>query len=152
MIKLKCLIITVISLSSFNASAANNEYCNNKYNYCLTYPDVLIPQAEPDAHDGQKFLSKDKLSELSVWASYKLFPEDTIKTQYKYYEKSNITYKLIKNDYFIISGFENGKIFYQKTSLNKETFTSYRLLYPKSKKNEFNKIIKNLKVKLVQNN
>ncbi len=60
----KHTIILILAIAfGFTANAQNNIkykiYCNSKYQFCADYPDgILFPQGEPDAHDGQVFLSK----------------------------------------------------------------------------------------------
>ena len=47
-------------------------YCNMRYDYCVDYPDFLIPQGEATNQDGQRFLSEDGMNQMMVFYSYKM--------------------------------------------------------------------------------
>ncbi|CAM3774653.1 hypothetical protein FLGE108171_14595 [Flavobacterium gelidilacus] len=94
------------------------KYCNVRYDFCIDYPKNFISQGESYNGDGQVFISKDKKAQISTFGSMSLV--DVTPTIKHVFDMSNndkrITYKVLKKDYFIVSGFnENGDIFYQKT-------------------------------------
>ncbi len=47
-------------------------YCNERYDYCVDYPEFLIPQGESTSQDGQIFISEDKESQMMVFYEYKI--------------------------------------------------------------------------------
>ena len=47
-------------------------YCNERYDYCVDYPEFLIPQGESTSQDGQIFVSEDKGSQMMVFYEYKI--------------------------------------------------------------------------------
>jgi hypothetical protein len=53
-----------------------------------------------------------------------------------------VTYKVLRNDWFVVSGTENGRgrIFYQKTMLRDSTFKTFRIEYDKNEKQTFDSI------------
>jgi hypothetical protein len=121
-------------------------YKNSKYEYSICYPkDIFVPQGESDAGDGQVFLSKDG-SELRVYASYNVLDE-TISEDFQRTtseDKDNITYKLIKHDWYVVSGNDHDKVFYQKTLLNGDEFISFRITYASLLANIYGDIINHL--------
>ncbi|MEN9847554.1 MAG: hypothetical protein RL368_294 [Pseudomonadota bacterium] len=58
--------------------------------------------------------------------------------------KKVIIYKFLKNNWFILSGFIAGRIFYQKTLLNSGQFKSFYFEYPESQKARYEPLIKGL--------
>lgn len=127
-------------------------YHNTKFNYSITYPkDVLYPQGESDNGDGQKFLSKNADASLTVYGSNNVLEQSL---EDLYLEESRggtydnpkkvVTYKVLKNNWFVISGYNSGKIFYQKTILNKNQFKSFYFEYSESKKKIYDPVTKQI--------
>jgi hypothetical protein len=56
--------------------------------------------------------------------------------------KKVVTYKRLKNNWFIVFGFIAGRIFYQKTLLNAGQFKTFYFEYPESQKAHYNPLIK----------
>src|SRR5258708_31360638 len=68
------LVVLVILALAFPVRAAQHTYRtyhNARFDFSISYPtDVLIPQGEPENHDGQKFRSRDGRAEMLVYGSY----------------------------------------------------------------------------------
>lgn len=122
-------------------------YHNARFDYSISYPaDLLVPQGESVNGDGQRFLSKDGQTVLLVYGAYNsldqtlrnVFEEESGRST----EHSNrvVTYKVLRNDWFVVSGTENGRIFYQKTMLRNSTFKTFRIEYDKNEKQTFDSI------------
>lgn len=101
-------------------------YYNPRFGYSIAYPkDILYPQGESDNGDGQKFLSKDADASLIVYGSNNalnqsledLYLEESRGGTYENPTKV-VTYQVLKNNWFVVSGYNSGKVFYQKTILN----------------------------------
>lgn len=50
-------------------SALAGQYCNARFNYCISYPDQLRPQPESDNGDGRHFTLKNSSSSIAVYAA-----------------------------------------------------------------------------------
>ncbi len=149
------LLIFIIGLSITVFAGDVNKYANyhnQRFNYSIAYPkDILYPQGESDDGDGQKFLSKDADASLIIYGSNNVLNQSL---QDLYLEESRggthdnpkkvVTYKVLKNNWFVISGYNSGKIFYQKTILNKDQFKSFYFEYPASKKKIYDPITKHI--------
>lgn len=118
-----------------NVRTGFNKYCNSRYDYCIDYPILLIPQDESHNGDGRKFVSDDLKTEMTIFASN--YPNSLKSYLSISSENKNITYKVVKNNWYVISGYENGLIFYQKTVFNNGIFKTFHLTYPKSIKKDF---------------
>jgi len=116
-------------------------YDNSKYNYSINYPEFLIGEGEADAGDGQKFFSPDKSIKLIVWAQYDVLNEGLNGAMKYAKEKRTVTYKVVKDNFFVLSGFEGNDIFYRKTILSKDkgTLLTFEFIYPKTKAETCNK-------------
>ena len=94
-------------------------YTNHKYGYLVAWPvQYLTPMPESDAGDGRVFVSTDGKSELIAWGEYSDVLEQTLAETYeRALEQSGeqVTYKHFEKDYFVISGYKDGRIFYHKT-------------------------------------
>lgn len=107
---------------SVDESNLYKEYCNDRYQFCIDYPSTFISQGESCNNDGQKFISKDKKTEITAFGG--LCIDDVNSTINELLEiatkDEKIIYKLVKEDFFIISYFDKkGNIVYNKTVLKK---------------------------------
>jgi hypothetical protein len=129
-----------VSLVLLNAQAPAADrhtwkvYANVRFQYSICYPqDLLVPQGEAENSDGQKFLAKDG-AKLLVFARNNALHE-TLKdaledTRSRLTGASGkVTYKVIRPDWFVVSG-ENGKsVFYAKSLYAHDQFKSLELTY-----------------------
>lgn len=123
-------------------------YCNNRFDYCIDYPkDTIYPQPESPNGDGRVFKNKNGDKVLTVygrWAMNTNGDDMTIKQQYEEDLQDNdnrtITYQKLGADYFVISGYQDKKIFYQKTILKKGAFCYAVLRYNESDKALYDKV------------
>lgn len=146
--KYKWLIINFLILIYCTPTYAQlnyETYCNSRFSYCIDYPTTLIPQGEAFNGDGQKFTSKDKKATLTVWGINDAL-DSGIKGSFEEYRKDKkITYKVLKNNWFIISGYTpKGNIFYQKTMLIDGVFKTFILEYDISEKATYDKVCQRL--------
>ncbi|MDD5273980.1 MAG: hypothetical protein PHU14_14845 [Methylovulum sp.] len=132
-------------------------YHNTRFAYSIAYPkEILFPQGEADNGDGQVFLSKATDASLRVYGSNydKNIPDDYPSLADAYREGSRggisenqtkvVTYKQLKNNWFVISGLINGKIFYQKTIYGKDKTLTLYLEYPKNQQKTYDAITKHI--------
>lgn len=127
-------------------------YHNSRFDYFISYPeDVLFPQGEADNGDGQKFLSKEADVELLAYGSNNALNQ-SLEDLYHHESRGGtgqdskrvVTYRVLKGNWFVFSGFNSGKVFYQKTILKNDQFKSFYFEYPESKKSIFEPILKNI--------
>ena len=55
-------------------------------------------------------------------------------------QTKKITYKVSRSNWFVISGYENENIFYEKTIFRNDEFMTFEIEYPKDQKSIFNPI------------
>lgn len=128
-------------------------YCNGRFGFCIDYPaNTLFPQGESANGDGQVFMSKNAETILSVYRDYRdnlnpkesydisqAFDEDTW-TDASNESKRVVTYKHLGKDYYVVSGYNDGKIFYQKTILTKDGLATALIEYSETEKDFYDKV------------
>jgi hypothetical protein len=145
-------ILTVLTLFVFGLPAAAAQhsyhtYHNARFDFSISYPaEVLIPQGESENHDGQKFRSRDGHAEMLVYGSHNALNQ-TLRQLYS--EETNpladhphrtVSYKTLKTNWFVVSGIEDGKVFYQKTILTKGIFKTFHIEYDERQKDLFDSL------------
>lgn len=111
------------------------DYVNTKYGYAVCFPaNLLVPQGESDAGDGQAFAGSDG-ARLLVYGGYDIEGSglaDRMKTEKAEIvgQSGSVTYEALKGTWFVISGTDGRGIFYRKTIGADERLASFQLTYP----------------------
>lgn len=136
-----CLVIGASAQSKFTT------YDNDRFNFSIEYPSDLLKMQEPPANnDGRTFLSRDKTVEMRVWGQYNAL-DRTLSEEYNEALAgygAGVTYKVLGDSSFVISGTAGSKIFYRKTMLRTggvEVFYTFTIEYPKAQKSKFNSVV-----------
>jgi hypothetical protein len=144
------LFLCIITTSMAQTNTMQT-YCNHSYNFCMSYPASLVePQPESPKGDGREFTAKQGGAKITTWGNEApsfavegvadFDPKEEVKKVYNQaMEGKKITYKVLKDSWFVISGTAaNGTIFYQKTMLKGVNFITVLLEYPESEKSTWN--------------
>src|SRR5574341_1362650 len=122
-------------VAKVSAQTGYRTYHNARFNYSISYPfKVLIPQGEAVNGDGQKFLSQDGRAEMLVYGSHnsldqtlrEVYEQETSRAEHP---DRTVTYRVLRAGWFVVSGVENGRVFYQKTMLREGVFKTFRIEY-----------------------
>ena len=141
----------LILISGGFTDRAMQEYCNDRFSFCIQYPENFTGEGESGNGDGQIFLSKDKEAEIRAYGELVLEEvKDNFSEEYaSAARRIDVSYKVVKPDWFVISGLDKeGRIVYRKTvkkkirymgSETEDTFVYQTLMitYPKAKQNLF---------------
>lgn len=130
------------------AGTTYNTYANARFGYSIAYPvGVLYPQGEADNGDGQKFLSRDGRATMLVYGGHQL---DTVSISDMYEAASKerslsgasrtVTMKVLKKDWFVISGYAGERVFYQKTMLRDGVIKTFIIEYDRSQRSLYDPI------------
>jgi hypothetical protein len=150
MSKLICLIVlyavVIASQTAFAVPPQNDykTYTNARFKYSISYPaDLLVPQGEADNGDGQVFKEKGQSSvEMRVYGGYNALNE-TLRSKYEKLVRawgSGVSYKVLRKDWFVVSGMVSGKIHYQKTMLRGDTFKTFEIEYDAVRGSTYNEV------------
>jgi hypothetical protein len=150
--KILVLFLTLVFSALAFGQTKYKAYSNTRFGYSILYPsDMLKPSKLKDAsNSGEIFYSKDKSVEMRVWgeynASFKTL-EEQFEDELQNFGK-NVTYKILLKNGFVISGFRNGKIFYQKTMRRKleeiDVLYTFIIEYKKTDRKKFDSIIQKI--------
>lgn len=119
-------------------------YMDEVLNFELKFPqDLLFKTAQ------NKFFTKDNQLIMSVWrknVSEGLDWNTEYMTVLDSFKDSQVTYKIRKNDFFVISGFRGSDVFYRKeinnTTDDGQGFLVFEMSFPKAEKAEWDPILK----------
>ena len=134
-------------------------YANPRFDFSVRFPkDLLTPQGESENGDGNTFLSEDQQTKLSAWGDF-LAASSSWKEEYqrqlRFYKDAQITYKVFKKSFFVISGYQGEKIFYYKellvTENGDEVILAFQMEYPKKDRGKWDGILKTCANSLKQN-
>jgi hypothetical protein len=122
-------------------------YYNSRFAFYISYPaNVFTPQGESDNGDGQRFVSKDGRAEMTASGINNALDE-TLADWYAEASRSTaehphrvVTYKTMKANWFVVSGHEGERLFYQKTMLKNNIFKTFRIEYDRALKSKYDPI------------
>jgi hypothetical protein len=106
-------------------------YTNDRFGFSVCYPsDLLRLEAAPDNNDGQTFVGSNG-AKIAAWGSWNA-TDQTLADSAREDEKSlgHVTYKAIREGFYVISGRKGDQIFYKRTALANGKFSAVQLTYP----------------------
>jgi hypothetical protein len=137
------------ALQAQTSAGPYRTYLNARFGYSIAYPYKLLkPQGEAENGDGQAFRSADGQVELLVYGSLnalgqKLSEVYAEEVANRSQEGSEVTYKVLRASYFVVSGrFAGNRIFYRKTFYKRaeDSFVSFSLEYPAKASMTYNSV------------
>jgi hypothetical protein len=155
---MRVLFFSVLGLTNYTLLAQQtnyNTYCNTRYVYCIDYPGFLYPQPEAYNGDGRIFTDKDGIEKLRVWGSKMLSidsngDEMNIQASFKYQLAESkktgklVSYSKLGKNFFVISGNDGKRIFYQKTIRLKDGYGTAMLTYKEAERTRYNILAKQI--------
>jgi len=115
----------------------------------VRYPeDLLNQQPPPQNNDGRSFVSPQGSINMAVSGSHNV-PQRSLNEVYQnqlqaYQETGRVTYKTQQDNWFVISGYQGGDVFYTKTFLYNNDILELRLNYDRSLQPEFDAIVSHI--------
>jgi hypothetical protein len=121
-------------------------YHNARFGYHIDYPADFRPQPEAGNGDGRRFVSPDGQAVLSTYASYNaldggLATDRRLARQGWQEKHATITLDQLTRTGYVLSGQVQGRIFYEKTVLKANTFTTFLWEYPAGRKAAMDAVI-----------
>jgi hypothetical protein len=124
-------------------------YTNVRFQYAVCYPeDLLVPQGESENSDGQKFLAADG-GQLIVYGHNNALDE-SLRNAFAAVgsrlagASGKVTYKVLKQDWFVVSGQSGATVFYAKALYSHGQFKSFELTYNSSAAAVYEPVIRRL--------
>lgn len=137
-------------------------YHNEHQNFYISYPKNIFVLKKPQSayHYGgeQSFVSKDGRASMFISGFYKADVSDSgwndvplkqLYTEALQQKGRNISYKALGKNWYVVSGMDNGKVFYEKIILASDKKINFIIRYPKSQEKIYNaiteKVVKSIK-------
>lgn len=119
-------------------------YYNDRFNFSVFYPGGLLnKQDAPQNNDGRTFVSPDRNIVMKVFGSYNVQDENIESLYNQQLNQTNreVTYKTLEDDFFVVSGYENNQVFYNKVMFDNNRMLNLNIDYNKSLQPEFDPIV-----------
>jgi Trypsin-like peptidase domain len=146
--------VSFITLVICTSTLFANEWmqvCNKRFGTCAEIPSSM-KKLPPSANgDGEIFTLPNRFK-VSIYGAYNI--DNLLTREYfeQYRNKSGtITYSVLKNDWFVESGFIGDWIFYHKVFVSKEKISGVYIEYPKAFKRDFDAIVTHISRSLTYN-
>jgi len=134
-------IFIVGFISQAVAEIPYKKYCNARFEFCVLYPVTFGMGPAPDNNDGREFYDRDGFS-MTASGMYNVL-ENSLKDEMKSQEEDfdTVTYRRMKDNWFVLSGYSGKNILYIKTFLAHDTLYHLYIRYPENLKKEYNTIV-----------
>ncbi|MBV6623216.1 MAG: GerMN domain-containing protein [Rivularia sp. (in: Bacteria)] len=122
-------------------------YYNDRFNFSIFYPgELLNKQDAPQNNDGRTFVSPDRNIVMKVFGRYNIQDENIESLYNQQFNQTNkeVTYKSLGDDYFVVSGYENNQVFYNKVLFSNNRILHLNIDYNKSLQPEFDSIVREI--------
>jgi hypothetical protein len=116
-------------------------YCNNRFGQCASVPALPAEMHDSANGDGRTYLYANGLS-IAIYSGYNVFGNDA-KAHFDQFHKreGEITYSIIKVDWYVESGYVDNKIFYHKVFIKKNTISGFYIEYPRALKKQLDAVV-----------
>ena len=130
-------VFLLVGIVSAAQTPTYKTYTNARFAYSISYPaNLLKSQGEAANGDGQAFRAADGRAEMRVWGQNNV-NNDSLRAVYDQVVSewgAGVSYKVMKQDWFVVSALVNGKIHYRKTMLRKDVLKTFEIEYDESQK------------------
>ena len=139
------LLIGALTLVNL-APPVYKTYHNARFGYRIDFPVDFRPEPEPDNGDGRRFVSADGQTVLTAYAGYNALDRglaaDRQLARQSWQEKHvTLTLDQLTRTGYVLSGQVKGRIFYEKTFLQRNTLTTFLWEYPAARKAAMDAVI-----------
>jgi hypothetical protein len=127
--------LIISAWSSVTGRNVYKTYANARFGYSIAYPSNLLePQGESDNSDGQAFRAADGRAEMKVWGQFNVSRESLQSAYLNVVNEfgANVTYKVLRSSWFVVSARIKGKIVYRKTVLRRDVYKTFEIQYDES--------------------
>lgn len=154
---MKAVLLIFLALSHSLIAETLETYTNDRFFYSAAYPaDIFVDKSYPENGDGVWLRDHAKSVQLTLSGSYAVV-SDTMREAYdnaiNWYSETKeieITYKIQKKNWYVISGYDHKKqhIFYEKRFWyevdGSKIIAGYLLSYPIVERDKYNALITTL--------
>jgi hypothetical protein len=124
---------------------AYKTYHNARFGYRIDYPADFRPQPEAENGDGRRFVSPDGQAVLSAYAGYNALDGGLAASRKiareAWQQHATFTLDQPTRTGYVLSGQVKGRIFYEKTVLQRNTLTTFLWEYSATRKASMDAVI-----------
>lgn len=137
-----------LTISQAEQEIQYKKYINPRFQFSIDYPSNYRVEETSANGDGAVILS-DK-AKITVYGINNVFNHNANHNAKSYYDfvtrdmNQEIKYKVIKDNWFVISWVEGNNIVYQKSVVGAGSINSFIFTYPKADASEYDKVVERL--------
>lgn len=128
-----------------DAPIAYGPYKNAAQCFHIDYPLGMVDKGASDIGDGKTWVSKEGSVTISAWAQEQIHNDQNLDAFFREETTDDpghgkkVTLKIKKDTWFIVSGYEGTNIFYEKWIFAEGKFGAFKVSYPPSAKDWWNR-------------
>ncbi len=138
------LAFAVLAAFAAPALAGDQTYVNARFGTVLTFPDDIFSRPQPPSENGDGLSwESDDGGWLGVWGQYNALEQDE-KALLKFLSDTfeTVTYSRTGKGFVVLSGYDGGKVFYQRTIFGADdTLHTMLMRYPKALKAKYDPLV-----------
>jgi hypothetical protein len=120
-------------------------YVNERFGTSLVFPGMFTPDEAPEAGDGRRFHSEDATLEVYAWENQEFETADSLKRRLVGAEGyTDVTYAPSGRTWLVLSGYRNGRIFYEKYLFRGSVIHGFGMEFPSEEKPHYAPIIEDI--------
>lgn len=116
-------------------------YCNERYGFCIDYPESLQKDPPPVNGDGRGFHDRHGFSMTVSGSNNSLEESLTSEMESQAGDFDRITYRTQKKNWFVLSGYRGAEILYRKTYVGEGSLNHLYIEYPAQKRKEYDAVV-----------
>lgn len=148
---LRLILMTFLAVSpAMAADPGWAPYVNARFGTAADVPaGLLSPLPPPDNGDGMAFESADGAVRLTIFGRYNVFDRNLSGLKGADLDDggySDVTYQTRGDDWYVLSGYDGGRIFYRKVLLSAdgEVVHTLQLDYPPEERDTWDPLVKHI--------
>jgi hypothetical protein len=129
------------SIASPALAQSYKKYCNERYGFCVEYPEDFGMEPAPTNNDGRVFYDGEGFRFSASGINNVM--DKTLKSEMLSQEQNfdTVSYRTSGNNWYVLSGLKENKIIYLKTFVGKGAINHLHISYTSSMKNEYKSIV-----------
>ena len=138
------LVLSAVATATATSTLRYEKWVNYRFGIHFDVPSGMTPGQEPANGDGRHFTSANGDVSVTVYGennalfrSVKQQMDNSLSFARK---PAVVTYRRVAKTWYVVSGYEAGKIFYERCIYHDQQFDTIRIVYPKKDAARFNPI------------
>lgn len=119
-------------------------YCNDRFGFCVDYPEYFGMEPAPENNDGRKFYDRDGFQMTASGINNVL--DGTLESEMKERETDfdSVTYRKQDKGWYALSGYKGDDILYVKSFVGQHSISTLYLQYPTAMKSDYDRTVSHI--------